>query len=107
MEVLKPRYKLPSRRYFAEVAIPDIYRGVRDAMLESLEQVDYISCTTDIWSSVAQDSMVSTQDSMLSPTAHCVLPEFDKISFVLRSATFNDLHTGENIENLIGTSLQS
>ena len=44
---------------------------------------------------------------MLSLTAHCILPEFDKISFVLRSATFNDSHTGENIAKLIVTSLQS
>ena len=100
VEVLEPRYKLPSRQYFAEAAIPDMYQGVREAMLEFLDQVDYISCTTDIWSSVAQDSMFSL-------TAHCVLPDFNKISCVLQSAAFNDSHTGENIANLIVTSLQS
>ena len=100
VEVLEPRYKLPSRRYFTEVAIPDMYQGVREAMLEFLDQVDYISCTTAIWSSVAQDSM-------LSLTAHCVLSDFNKISCVLQSAAFNDSYTGENIANLIITSLQS
>jgi len=100
IEVLEPRYKLPCRQYFAEVAIPDMYQGVRATMLEFLNQVDYISCTTDIWSSIAQDSMVSL-------TAHCVLPEFDTMSCVLQSAAFNDSHTEENIANLIVTILQS
>jgi len=77
-----------------------LYKTLHLSPLTTLCQVDYISCTTDVWSFVAQDST-------LSLTAHCVLPEFDKISFVLRSATFNDLHTRENIANLIVTSLQS
>ena len=45
-------------------------------------QLDYLSCTTDIWSSMAQDSM-------LSLTAHCIHSDFNRISMVLQSATFN------------------
>ena len=40
-------------------------------MMMFFEEVDHFSCTTDLWSSVAQDSM-------LSLTAHCVLPDFRK-----------------------------
>ena len=48
MKVLEPRYTIPSRRYFAEVAIPDIFREVKEAMGNFFAQLDYLSCTTDM-----------------------------------------------------------
>ena len=68
-KVLEPRYKLPSHRYFTEVAIPDIYKEVKDRVQDFLHQ-QFVSCTTDLWSSVAQDSM-------LSLTAHCISSDFN------------------------------
>ena len=100
VHLLEPRYKLPSRRYFAEVAIPDIYKEVKDRVQEFLQHQEFVSCTTDLWSSVAQDSM-------LSLTAHCISSDFNHKSFALQSTEFNDSHTGENIANLITTCLQS
>ena len=65
VRVLEPRYNLPSHRYFAEVVIPDMYQQVKERVVTFLKQQDFLSCTTDLWSSVAQDSM-------LSLTAHCI-----------------------------------
>ena len=59
INLLEPRYKIPSRRYFAEVAIPDLYKELKDKVQEFLQHQEYLSCTTDLWSSVAQDSMLS------------------------------------------------
>jgi len=63
--VLEPRYNLPSRHYFAEVVIPDMYQQVKERVVGFLKQQDFLSCTTELWSSVAQDSM-------LSLTVHCI-----------------------------------
>jgi len=65
-----------------------------------LPELDYLSCTTDTQSSVAQDSV-------LSLTAHCIHLDFSRISMVLQSATFNAYHTGENIATLITTCLNA
>ena len=100
INLLEPRYKLPSRCYFAEVAIPDIYKEVKDKVQDFLQHQEYLSCTTDLWSSVAQDSM-------LSLTAHCISSDFNPKLFVLQSVEFNGSHTGEKIANLITTCLQS
>ena len=100
VRVLKPRYNLPSRRYFAEVVIPDMYQQVKERVVTFLKQQDFLSCETDLWSSVAQDSM-------LSLTAHCICLDFSRKSFVLQSTEFNASHTGENIANLIASCLQS
>ena len=98
MKVLEPRYNLSSRRYFAEVVIPDMYQQVKERVVTFLKQQDFLSCTTDLCSSVAQDSM-------LSLTAHSICLDFRK-SFVLQSTEFNASRTGENIANLIASCLQ-
>ena len=77
-----------------------IYKEVKDKVQDFLQHQEYLSCTTDLWSSVAQDSM-------LSLTAHCISSDFNPKSFVLQSVEFNGSHAGEKIANLITTCLQS
>ena len=48
VHLLEPRYKLLSRRYFAEVAIPDIYKEVKDRVQDFLQHQQFVSCTTDL-----------------------------------------------------------
>ena len=38
VKVLEPRYNLPSRRYFAEVVIPDMYQQVKERVVTFLKQ---------------------------------------------------------------------
>jgi len=42
MKVLEPRYIIPSRRNFAEVAIPDTFGQVKEAMGNFLAELDYL-----------------------------------------------------------------
>ena len=77
-----------------------MYRQVKESVVGFLKKQDFLSCTTDLWSSVAQDSM-------LSLTAHCICLDFSRKSFVLQSTEFNDCHTGENTGNFIASCLQS
>lgn len=51
IEQLEPRYKLPSRHYLTDQAIPNLHREVGDFLAKLVENVGAISLTTDIWSS--------------------------------------------------------
>jgi len=41
LRVLEPRYNLPSRCYFAEVVIPDMYQQVKERVVGFLKQQDF------------------------------------------------------------------
>ncbi len=97
---LEPRYKLPSRRYFAETLIPSIYDKLKLLVAELLQAQQHVSCTTDIWSSPAHDSL-------LSLTAHFITHEFERKSVCLQAVKFNESHTGSNIASVINSCLQS
>ena len=51
LKVIDPRYVLPSRKYFAEVALPRLYNGTREKIARELEGVSFYSAITDLWSS--------------------------------------------------------
>ena len=67
---LEPRYKLPSRRYFSETLIPNVFDKLKLLVAELVQAQQYVSCTTDIWSSPAHDSL-------LSLTAHFITEDFE------------------------------
>ena len=66
VHVLEPRYHIPSRKYFRETVIQGIVRTIEAKIKTKLQGVNYISFTTDIWSSEVNS------DSLLSFTAHWV-----------------------------------
>jgi hypothetical protein len=50
--LVEPRYTLPSRRYFSDVALPELHSIVETHIHELLAMgVTAISLTTDIWAS--------------------------------------------------------
>ena len=67
MAELEPRYVLPSRQYFSEVLIPEIYAKVKQRVTELLNSTNHVSLTTDIWTST------NYQHSFLSLTAHFIV----------------------------------
>ena len=58
-----------------------------------------MSCTTDIWST-------PSQDSLLSLTAHFLTPTFERKQVILQAVKFNESHTGANIATLINSCIQ-
>ena len=57
---LEPRYVMPSRRYFSDVALPELQSAVSNYVEKLLTDATHISFTTDIWtSSVSPVSMLS------------------------------------------------
>ena len=97
---LEPRYKLPSRRYFSETLIPSVYDKLKLLVAELVQAQQYVSCTTDIWSS-------PVHDSLLSLTAHFITKEFERKQVCLQAVKFNDSHTGSNIASMINSCIQA
>lgn len=92
MEYVEPRYKMPSRRYFSDVCLPELYNVVATRIHELLaSDIPAISFTTDIWSSDVSPM------SMLSLTAQWIDVDFNLIKAVLHSQEFTGSHTASAI----------
>lgn len=92
MSYMDPRCNLPSRKYFTDVCLPELYQTVYshiDTLLK--DNVVAISFTSDIWSSSVAPM------SMLSLTAQFIDTDFKLHQVVLHCREFAGSHTGEAI----------
>ncbi len=50
---LEPKYKIPSRHYFSQTVVPELYEAMREELVQSLKaaQGGVINLTTDLWTS--------------------------------------------------------
>uniref|UniRef100_A0A673J6Y6 BED-type domain-containing protein n=1 Tax=Sinocyclocheilus rhinocerous TaxID=307959 RepID=A0A673J6Y6_9TELE len=94
MHTMDPRYKIPSRRFFAETVIPNLYQSTKTTVLESLKKAGKIALTCDAWTSVATDSYITV-------TAHYISDDWRLLSHVLQTRAVYESHTGSNIADLI------
>lgn len=80
--------------------MPDMFEKVQGHVQTVLqtEVGDYVSLTTDIWTSEANDSF-------LSLTLHYLNSDFQPKMVVLDCLPFNEEHTAENILSLIDAKL--
>jgi len=70
---VSPRYIMPSRKYFSDKVVPEMYATLRDKTRQDLHSDGRfpISFTTDIWSRDGGESFISW-------TAHCITSEFTR-----------------------------
>lgn len=90
INILDRRYQMPSRTYFSQVAIPQMYDTCRGRVHSELSEVVHFASTTDLWSS-------RTTEPYLSFTVHFITDNFELKSRCLETVYFPDSHTGENI----------
>nr|XP_054592253.1 E3 SUMO-protein ligase ZBED1-like [Nothobranchius furzeri] len=100
LKVLDARYVVPSRKYFADVALPHLYNTTREKIRSELEEMQFYSATTDLWSS-------RTMQPYLSLTAHYINTSWTLRSICLQTAYFPDNHTGEIIAHGLKDALSS
>ena len=86
LQILEPRYKYPSCKYFTDTIIPKIYTGMKGEVSKLLGGAKHISFTTDIWSSSVNTTC------LLSLTAHWIDDAFAKISAVLHAVSTRSSH---------------
>ena len=87
MEHVEPRYTVPSRRYFSDVFLPEIYNVSTHVHKLLATDISNFSFTKDIWSSDVSPT------SMLSLTAQWIDTEFNLQKVVLHSQEFRGSHT--------------
>lgn len=90
VKTLDKRYSMPSRTYFSQVAIPELYKTCRQRVAAKLKTAKFFATTTDMWSS-------RTAEPYQSLTVHFINEDFDLKARCLQTAYFPDDHTGENI----------
>ncbi|XP_055040058.2 E3 SUMO-protein ligase ZBED1 [Misgurnus anguillicaudatus] len=88
IKTLDPRYEMPSRKYFSQVAIPNLYQKHRAKLETDLATVHHFAATTDMWSS-------RTMEPYLSLTVHFISEEWVLQSHCLQTSYFPNDHTGE------------
>jgi hypothetical protein len=91
VEVLEPRYKMPSRKYFSDKIIPELFESVKKNIILDLKFAEFICFSTDMWS-----SQFTTQ-SYMSLTAHWISKNFEQKTALLSCESFDKAHTGDNI----------
>lgn len=90
---LNPRYQIPSSSDLKERLFPSIYEEVKKKLMDVLNEVDYISLTTDMWTS-------PSNTGILTLTSHFIYNKTLK-SAVLKTVRMEDHHTGQNISQVI------
>lgn len=83
-------YSIPSRTYFSQVAIPELYKKCKEKVAAELKTVEFFATTTDMWSS-------RTAEPYQSLTVHFIDEDFNLRAHCLQTTYFPDDHTGENI----------
>lgn len=74
VKMLNPNYSIPSRKTVSKSIIPQLLEKTRQKVKTNLKNSEYISFTTDSWTSLNNDSFVAI-------TVHCI----DNIECVLKS----------------------
>ncbi|XP_049326832.1 zinc finger BED domain-containing protein 4-like [Astyanax mexicanus] len=102
VEHLEPRYTIPSRRYFSDVALPELHSLVETRVHKLInDNVTGISLTTDIWTSDVSPV------SILSLTAQWIDNNFELQKAVLHAKECSGSHTSSALsmafENMFET----
>lgn len=100
IHTLDKRYSIPSRNYFSYVALPAMYKKVRTVVEAEVQQADYFSATTDLWSS-------RTMEPYMSLTVHFIAIDFTMKSKCLQTSFFPDDHKGEILAQGLKDALAS
>lgn len=100
LKVLDPRYVLPSRKYFSDVALPQLYNSTHQRIAAELDGVSFYSATTDLRSS-------RVMQPYLSLTLHFINDDWTLRSVCLQTAYFHDEHQGEIIAQGLKDALSS
>ena len=51
---LDPRYEVISRKYFSKTMLPSLYTETCERVTKELQEAEYYSVTTDVWSSTGK-----------------------------------------------------
>ncbi|XDV21825.1 hypothetical protein PO909_026845 [Leuciscus waleckii] len=94
VEILEPRFDIPSRKYFAEKIIPALYDQTRAKVESALESAEKVGLTCDWWTSRATESYITF-------TVHFINEDWEIKSYVLQTRAMHETHTGTHIADVL------
>ena len=94
LKVLDPKYTPPSRRTIMRDHLPSLYETKKGELKQKLEKVDYLSLTTDLWTS--RETM-----GYITVTCHFITEEWVLQSAVLETAHVVEAHTSVNLASIL------
>lgn len=101
MEVSCPNYQIPSRKYIKDKIIRGkIYKSIESQIKEHLNDVPYLSLTSDIWTADTNGT------PFISLTVHWLTENFIQQHMVLAVKPFVESHTGDNIAEFFLLTLE-
>ena len=89
IEKLNAAYKLPTRKTLATVILPQLYNMTKETVKEQLQSAEYVTVTTDGWTSIKNESY-------LSMTAHFI-KDMQLVSYLLENFKYDAKHTAQNL----------
>jgi hypothetical protein len=89
--ILEPRYKIPSRKFFSENVLPNLFQQVNIKIKQLMNGNAGISFTVDLWTAEY------TTQSYMSLTAHWLTSAFHRKAAVLQCELFEAQHTANQI----------
>ncbi|XP_028654663.2 E3 SUMO-protein ligase ZBED1-like [Erpetoichthys calabaricus] len=99
LKTVEPRYAIPSRRLFAEKAIPLLYEETKKKVAEALKKATRVALICDAWTSRAVQSYVTF-------TAHYIRDNWELELRVLQTTAINESHTAAHIKENIQSVAQ-
>ena len=101
MYKLNPKYHCPSRKYFSEKELPQLYTHVRDTKIKpQMEEVLRFSITSDLWTS-------ASHDPYLSLTMHYIDKQWNLKSINLETTPMFEDHTEVNLYEALTDILEN
>lgn len=97
INVLEPRYDLPSRVYFSEKVIPKLYEEVKAEVESDLKNAEFVALTSDGWTSRSTESYITV-------TAHFI-QEWNIKNYVLQTRRMDESHTSENLSKILTSAI--
>ena len=76
---LDPRYEVPSRKYCSKTVLPSLYTETRERVTKELQEAEYYSVTTDLWSSTGK------LEPYLAVIVHYISKEWELKSYSLNT----------------------
>ncbi|XP_065671849.1 zinc finger BED domain-containing protein 6-like [Hydra vulgaris] len=100
LQILEPRYTIPSRKYFSTIEIPSIYQKVSSKIQFLAKKANHVSITTDMWSSTANVDYMSLTAYFLTENIKQIHICLDVVPFPYES------HTATNLVNSMNESFE-
>uniref|UniRef100_A0A3B1IEW9 BED-type domain-containing protein n=1 Tax=Astyanax mexicanus TaxID=7994 RepID=A0A3B1IEW9_ASTMX len=90
LQTAEPRYAIPSRKFFTETAVPQLYQETKRKVANTLTKTTRVALTCDAWTSRATQSFVTF-------TAHYITDTWLLESRVLQTRVMHESHTAVNV----------